>query len=128
MEAGGDRPRVGCLAAGLLGEDGEVGSDVMAVRVGPSERVKRCGDGLSDGAGIWSWWSCSGKVTLAPKDRAMSSRRISIGAMYAVLFRGDHASTCAHTRSEALSMTQAPESPPTGNMLVTIASKKRWMV
>lgn len=65
-----------------------------------------------------SWHVCPGKATLAPRVCAMSSRSTSIGAMYAVLFRGDQARTCAQTRPDALSITQAPESPPTRGMSV----------
>lgn len=56
----------------------------------------------------------SGSVTfVAPRVRAMSSRRTSIGAMYAVRLFSDQARTCPQTRPVAMSKTQAPESPGT---------------
>lgn len=47
-----------------------------------------------------------------------------MGAIYAVLFRADQASTWAQTRPEALSITQAPESPPTRRMSVVLDGNK----
>ena len=54
----------------------------------------------------------TGSVTGALSLRAMSSSMTSMGEMYAVLFRSEKARTWAQTRLVALSITQAPESPP----------------
>ena len=56
----------------------------------------------------------SGRVMRsAPSASAMSSNITCMGAMYATLFFELQARTCPQTRPWSLSMTQAPESPPT---------------
>lgn len=49
----------------------------------------------------------------APSVSAMSSNITCMGAMYATRFFEHQARTCPQTRPWSLSMTQAPESPPT---------------
>lgn len=70
----------------------------------------------------------SGSETcVALRVRAMSSRRISIGAMYVVRFLSDHATTWPQTRPVDLSKTHAPESPGAKKELVCVRTLEMWV-